>query len=34
LTRIALDLQILPGWQEYFHKPQGMKLGMQLLVLL
>ncbi|KAG2034923.1 general substrate transporter [Suillus americanus] len=22
------NLQILPGWQEYFHKPQGMKLGL------
>ncbi|KAG1798105.1 general substrate transporter [Suillus plorans] len=22
------NLQILPGWQEYFHKPHGMKLGL------
>lgn len=22
------NLQILPGWQRYFHKPQGMKLGL------
>ncbi|KAG2341803.1 general substrate transporter [Suillus weaverae] len=22
------NLQILPGWQGYFHKPQGMKLGL------
>ncbi|KAG2365551.1 general substrate transporter [Suillus spraguei] len=21
------NLQILPGWREYFHQPQGMKLG-------
>lgn len=22
------NLQILPGWREYFHQPQGMKLGL------
>ncbi|KAG1872232.1 hypothetical protein F4604DRAFT_1881038 [Suillus subluteus] len=28
------NLQILPGWQEYFHNPHGMKLGTQPLALL